>query len=233
MQLQPLEQQHGFFCYLLKVATYPLPATDRELYLGILARLEQELAGIHGGSHEILLQVWKLHHDHASKQVSKNGRAWAPVIGMGIWPHQPPPALWTQEEFDNLVPGEVPRPPILMVIRLKGKREDCNNVLPLTAGRGALIEFGTQGQAEKFYEGCEEYFRDFITEPLHAAYPFFFPLIDARTLSSFAPELVDRLLGPMTFYLRESPEDGGLLVLSKRSLNGFFEELGWRISHNE
>jgi hypothetical protein len=32
---------------------------------------------------------------------------------------------------------------------------------------GALIEFGAQGEVERFYQRCETYLRTFITEPLH------------------------------------------------------------------
>jgi len=231
MRVEALEKQHDFFCYLVPVASFPVPAMERDSYVNALSRLEDSLVKIHGGSRETLLQVWKLHHDGASKQVSKNGAAWMPVLGMGIWPHQPPPLLWSKEEFENLVPGEIPRPPVFMVFRLKGQRLD--NVLPLMGGRGALIQLGIQGDPEEFYRRCELHFRNFITEPLHSAYPFFFPLIDVGTLPSLELELTERILGTVTFYLRESPENGGVFILSRLSLKGCFENLGWQVVHHE
>lgn len=228
-QLQVLGQQHRFFSYLFPAGDYPVPAGERETYLGILGRLESVLDESFGGSQEILLQMWKLHHEGASKQLSGNGRAWVPVVGVGVWPHKPPPAVWTREEFEAFVPGEMPRPPISMVFRLKGERTQRANVLPVMGGRGALIQAWVQGDPEEFYKDCAEYFRGFITEPLHLAYPFFFPLIDASTLRAITPELADRLLGRVQYYVRESAEDRGLLILSRSSLDVVFKELRWEL----
>lgn len=233
LHLEIGEPCNGFWAYLLRGITYPLERGEREAYLGLFYRLEQELAAMYGGSPEILLHIWQLHHEDGSQQLSKNGRAWAPVIGMGIWPHHPPPTLWTKEELDNLAPGEVPRPPLFMVARLKESPKRRSEILSLMGGRGTVIEFGVQGDVEIFYRQCQEYFRTFITEPIHAAYPFFFPLMDAQTLPSSTPELVARILGSVRDYLRESPEDGGILLLSRNEFHRYFEELGYPIRLHE
>ena len=81
--------------------------------------------------------------------------------------------LSEKEEFETFVPGQIPRPPISMVFRLKGKPKDLSNVLPLMAGRGAVVTAQIKKRSpEEFYKRCETYFRTFITEPLHLAFPF-------------------------------------------------------------
>jgi hypothetical protein len=229
IRLQALGQQHQFFAYLLPAGNYPVPAAERESYLEILARMETALYRFPSGSQETLLQMWKLHHEGASKQLSKNGKSWVPVVGVGVWPNKPPPAVWTREEFEAFVPGEMPRPPISMVFRLKGESRQRANVLPLMGGRGALIQAWIQGDAEEFYKDCEQYFRTFITEPLHLAYPFFFPLLDSATLPSITAELADRLLSRVQCYIRESSEDRGVLILSRSSLEPVLKELYWEV----
>ncbi len=229
VQIQALGRQHEFFAYLWACGNYPLAGEERDSYLETLAKLEKALDAAFGESQETLLQMWKLHHDGASKQLSKNGPAWMPVVGVGVWPHKPPPAVWTREEFETFVPGEIPRPPISMVFRLKGERKRRTNVWPLLGGRGAVIQARIQGDPEEFYKQCEQYFRTFITEPLHLAYPFFFPLFDAQTLPAIKPELADRLLGGVQYYLRESAEDRGVLIVSPEDLAPLFRELGWQV----
>jgi len=229
IQVQAVGQHHGFLAYLAPAGGYPVPETDRDRYLSIYAQLIGALDELHGTAQETLLQMWKLHHDGASKQLSKHGADWIPIIGTGVWLHKSPPSLWTVEEFESFVPGEVPRPPILMLFRLKGQRKQLANVLPLLGGRGVLIQAGIQGDPDQFYRICEDYFRTFITEPLHLAYPFFFPLIDGGALPAIPPDLVDRVLGRVQYYIRESAEDGGIIILSQSPLDPVFDDLGWQL----
>jgi hypothetical protein len=118
-----------------------------------------------------------------------------------------------------------------MVFRLKGKSKDLSNVLPLMAGRGAVITAGIQGDPEEFYKRCEVYFRGFITEPLHLAFPFYFPLFDGSTIPALSADLTNQLLGSVQYYLRESMEDGGLLLLTKSAIDPLFKELNWTVEH--
>ena len=227
--VRALGRQHDFYAYVLPTGDYPVATSERERYLGILADSLETLDALDGGSPENLLQVWKLHHEGASKQVSINGRAWIPVTGVGVWPDREPPHVWTVEEFSQFEPGKVPRPPIFMVFRLKGAREQRENVLPLMGGRGAMIQAGVAGDLEAFYQQCSQYFRDFIVEPLHLAYPFFFPLLEAKTLPALSAEVSERVLGGLRYYVRESPEDNGVFILSRSDLGPAFRNLRWKI----
>ena len=236
VSVRALDAVHDFFAYLLPVEAYPFSEEERPPYLSILQELLEALERTHSShqpvAHEILLQMWKLHHAAASKQLSKNGAAWVPMFGVGVWPHKPAPALWTKEEFESFTPGEVPRPPIFNVFRLKGQRKATASVPSLMAGRGAFMQIGVQGNPDEFYSRCELYFRTFITEPLHLAYPFFFPLLDFEGFASLSEEVADRLLKPVQYYVRESIEDGGLLILSRSQLHAVFEGLHWNVQEH-
>ena len=93
IRVHHLGEQQGFFHYLLRLPTYPLAGDEREQHVARLIELVDALQAQYGGSQEILLQMWKLNHDHASKEVSKNGVAWIPLVGVGVWPHKSPPAV--------------------------------------------------------------------------------------------------------------------------------------------
>lgn len=229
VQLKFLGRQRQFFTYLLEGCSYPLEGPTREHYLDLFSLLDKSLAARCENAGEAMLLMSQLHHDNASENLSKYGRAWMPEIGVAVWPHQPPPAVWTKEEFENFVPGEIPRPPVALVFRLNGAPPDRSNVLPLMGGRGVLTHFWLRGSVQDFYQGTDRYFRSVITDQVHLSFPFFFPLLDGGALEATPAELVDRILAPVKCYVRESVEDKGLLIVSSDDLEETFRGLGWSV----
>jgi len=230
VQIRALGERYLFSSYLWPVSSFPVPAAEREAYLSRLFKLNTSLGIPRGGTGETLLQLPHLHHESANDLVSKHGAAWMPKVGVGVWPHRPPPGIWTREEFEGFVPGQTPRPPISMVIRLEGEPRNRENVLHLMGGRGVLIRAGLLSNSDEFYRYLDQYFRTFITDPLHLAFPFFFPLFEASTLPEINPDVAGRLLARVEFYWRESVEDGGVLILSKGTLEPQFKDLGWEVT---
>ncbi len=227
--IRQLPSRHRLYTYLLGGIQFPLKGDDRIAYVELLQRLLTALDARYPGPRETLLQFWMLHYDAASKQLSKNGRDWQPLFGLGVWPNRPPPAVWTVEEFEATVPGEFPRPPVVMLVRLKGAPPALANVPPLMGGRGALLYCGIAGDPEQHYRACEDYFQTFIEEPLQKAYPFHFPLIEGSTLAAIGEDVAGILFGRVRYYVRESAEDNGLLLISPDPLDAVFRQLGWRL----
>ncbi len=227
--IRQLPREHQFYSYLLGGIMYPLKGDDRTIYLELLAKLLAVLDARFPCTRETLLHFWMMHFDAASKQLSKNGRDWQPLFGLGVWPHKPPPAVWTVDEFEATVPGDFPRPPVVMLVRLKGPPAGVANVPALLGGRGALLFAGIAGDSEPHYRACEDYFQTFIHEPLQKAYPFHFPLFDGSTLQATSAEVAGILLGRVRYYLRESAEDKGLLAIAPEPLDAVFRELGWQL----
>jgi len=227
VRVRALGRQHHYFSYLIEVSAYPVPLPQREAYLELFGRLSQSLTAAHDAPPEVTLLLAQLHHENANVNLSKHGRAWVPDLGVAVWPHKPPPEVWTQEEFEGFVPGVIPRPPVSMVFRLNGAAPDRANVLPVMAGRGTLTHFWLRGSAKEFYQATGEYFRSVITDEVHLAFPFYFPLLDGGTVEAMPVDLVDRLLAPVKCYVRESVEDQGLVIVSSDDLEPMFRGMGW------
>jgi hypothetical protein len=164
------------------------------------------------------LQMWHIHHNDGSAVLSRNGAAWQPDFGVGVWLDQPPPTLWSPEEFEMLGPGDLMRPPILSVIRLAAARLDHQAVWRSMGGRGAYLEFAVSGDPEVFFADQAPAYRRWIEEEIIRVHPFFVPLVSAASMRSEL--LASRLphLDPVVTYVRESQEDRGLLVLTRKPI---------------
>jgi hypothetical protein len=228
-RLRFVGQQHQFYCYLLESAAYPVPLEQRAQYLYCFDQLDNALTARYRKPAEPMLLMSQLHVEGASENLSKYGASWMPEIGVAVWPHKPPPAIWSKEEFQSFVPGEIPRPPIAMIFRLNGTVPNRANVLEVMGGRGALAHVWLYGARDEFYKGTDRHFRAVVTDRLHLAFPFFFPLLDSGTLLAMPEELVSRLFLPMQCYIRESTEDKGLLIIADEDLRPVIESLGWSV----
>lgn len=211
------EARHGFHAYVFEQGEFPVKPLLLRRWLDLYHALRPVL--FPPGKGTITgLQMWQIHHNDGAGVLARNGAAWQPDFGVGVWLDQPPPTLWSPEEFEMLGPGDTLRPPILTAIRLTAGRLDHHAVWVGMGGRGAFLEFAIDGEPEVFLERQAESYRQWIEEEIIKAHPFFLPLVSA---SSFESELFGGRIGhfdAVTTYVRESQEDKGLLIVARENL---------------
>ena len=91
------------------------------------------------------------------------------------------------------------------------------------AGTGALLtvlvaEDWGQPQQDAISERLEAY----ITADAFIGYPFYLPLLDARSLGSLHKEDCDSLLPDIAVYIREERDENALLIISRIPLHTLF-----------
>lgn len=212
-----LEPRHGYHVYVFEQGEFPVrPLFLRrwlELYNALRPLVFPAAANPVTG-----LQMWHIHHNDGSAVLARNGAAWQPDFGVGVWLDQPPPTLWTPEEFEMLGPGDLMRPPILSFVRLRAQRLDRHAVWTAMGGRGSYMEFLVPGDPDAFLEEQAPMYRRWIEEEIIRVHPFFVPLVSAASLRSdlLAPRLAH--LDAVTAYVRESQGDHGLLILTREPI---------------
>jgi hypothetical protein len=204
----------------------PVPGETRDSLREVIDRLVTHLCTSMRLAPEFFLQFNQLHNENGSSKLSTNGRKWMPRLGLGVWPDRDPPSLWTPEEFQNLSPGEMIRPLMHQVFQSMAPipgRHDCRNAFfGIGSGLTVLVKEGDTG----FVQRTTSILRPRITEPSFQAFEFYIPLLEARSLAATDAATTDEWLPGVQCYVRESCEDGGILIVSRVPLEKTLQDNG-------
>ena len=206
--------------FLLPVSGFPLKVPEFGLvrrYLGMIATvLEKE----HGLKQEVLQQMWKLAPESGAGLVSSHAKLWKPQIGLGIWPDREPPTSWSQATMQDAAAaalrGDEPTKPYYNLLRMTCDPATRTSAAATMCGYGTQIQTFSRIDSDELLKRSKETYLPSIRDDRFKNERFYMPLLDARTVASagYAERLEASLCG-IDFYLRESPEDKGILMITK------------------
>jgi len=223
-QLLVYPPANGWQRAVIRPRAWPVPNEDRPAWLELYAVLHSRLFP-DPGRVIAALQLWRLHIGGGAALLSRNALLWRPQFGVGVWLDQPPPTLWTVEEFLKAVPGAGMRPPIYQVARLAPEGCDLLAICKDVGGRGAWLAFSVTCDPEAFLQTEAPLYRSWIEEQSIAAYEFFIPLLKASSLSAGLFTQRQRHFAAVRNYMRESDEDGGLLIVSESPVQPLLDSI--------
>jgi hypothetical protein len=159
------------------------------------------------------LQMNQLHLDRGAQKLSANGRTWLPMTGLGVWPDREPPRLWTKDDFEEREFGQ-PLPPLMhTVFHVSGGDKASDHARDEMIGSGTVIYVLHNESGEKYHAAMRELLWPRITEEALRGHSFYIPLLEAGSLRNIRPETLESWMGPASVYIRESIEDGGILII--------------------
>jgi hypothetical protein len=231
IRLTPISAPSPWQAAVLPLSSFPTP----EDQLGPVRRLIQKLVRSLGASEssvETFIELTNLHLADGAAHLSKHGRHWMPSMGLGVWPDREPPTGWTIEEFQELVPGEKVRPLMNIAMRVMGPVEARHHARDVLLGRGTIIQVLADLDGDELLEQARNLLSPPIKDPSFTSFPFYIPLLEARSISRASADQLDAWSCGTHTYIRESPEDLGILILS-RSLDETLGALGGVLSSTE
>ncbi|MGI4854021.1 MAG: hypothetical protein ACRYF4_08270 [Janthinobacterium lividum] len=166
---------------------------------------------------EVLLLFERLRPAVEIPVFQNEARQWMPEFGMGVWLHSEAPTTWTTDEFLDADPTTL-RPVIERVVRVAQNPQAQRGAWDRLLGSGALLR--TLAADPTFLAGATAVLKPTIADRSLTSFPFYLPLLRAGELQRVGPvydEPLEAYLPGVYAYLRESVEDGGLLVLFRRS----------------
>jgi hypothetical protein len=211
---------------LLPVSVYPVPGPERELLLRFMVKLSIALATQWKLSSEIFIHITPSKNPSAGAMISPNARDWLPELGQGVWPARCPPSLWTKEDFADLDPGQLPRDvmhPTFRISKDGGARERARATM---FGTGAILEILTRDPGAVLVKRGTDLLLPAIQEPALRSFPYYLPLLDAASIQNVSYDQLHAWLCGGSVYLRESIEDGGLLVIALQPISPVLKSLG-------
>jgi hypothetical protein len=210
---------------VIPLSTFPAPEGEVAPVCEFLRKVVRHLVEHHRGSLDTFLQLTQLHLGDGSQRVSAHGREWMPSMGLGVWPHRDPPHGWTKDELQSLVPGETLRPMMDIVLRVgaQNKGDDARDVM---LGLGTVLQFVIPSDSDQFLKAARALLWPPIKDPSYTAFPFYVPLFELGAVSGASESDLETWLCGARAVVRESPEDGGILIVSDESLDGALRQGG-------
>lgn len=175
---------------------------------------------------EVLLLFERLRPAVEIPVFQNEARRWMPEFGMGVWLYGEAPTTWSTDEFLDAEPGTL-RPVIDRVVRVARTPEAQRGAWDALLGSGALVR--TLAADARFLPGATAVLKPTIADRSLTSFPFYLPLLRAGELTSARPvydEPLEEYLPGVYAYLRESVEDGGMLLLVRLRPDAFWNKFG-------
>jgi len=223
-----LPSPDGWSLFLLRYPKpVPLEEEDRALLRRMFQPFLEEVLKEYPGFHPHgLLQYNQLNRGNASRIMSDRFIAWRIDNGLGYWPEREPPALWSEEDFTNLGIGEAPRPLMHQVFGINQGLPAVREAFDLLLGLGPLVFTLSEDSAEAVKGRATAQFRPLIEEPALRMFAYCYPLLCQATFDRKHEEKLDSWTCGIHFFLRESPEENGIFIASRRPLDRVWEAAG-------
>lgn len=226
--LKGLRLEAPWEALLLPVSGFPVPADERSTLQSFVGLFSQAITPATGFSAEVFIQFNQLHVEDGGSCLSAHGQDWMPQLGLGVWPEREPPTLWGKEDFEILPVGARPRPLSYQLFRITAPQPARLEARGVMLGRGTIIQVIIEDPAEMFFEKTKAFLLPLLKERAFRSLPFYLPLVEGKSAASAACEQLDTWLSGASAYIRESVEDGGLLIVCRQRLAPVLEKLGGR-----
>jgi hypothetical protein len=227
VRIRLIGERGGWQVLVVPVSGFPVPAEEAADVLATLRTLSAAIAAQARLSREVLIQMTHLHFPTGSSTLfARHAREWMPAMGLGVWPDREPPTIWTAKDFEDLVPGQAPRTLIDQVFRITKSEDAKLSARDTMFGYGAVVEVLTRDETEKFLERCRNILLPPITDPTYTCYPFYAPLLEAKSFTTVAAAEIGRITCGCSAYVRESVQDKAVLIAASMPVVSILEGLG-------
>jgi hypothetical protein len=179
-----------------------------------------------GCNHESFIQIGKGRDPVATRLFSENARKWIPEAGLGVWPHRPAPRMLKAEDLEELDPNSGMPTLLHSVFRVTADASARLNAMATMTGTGCGLQLVTRIECAALLRDLKELFLGVIQDRVFRIFPWYVPLIEKAVLIEPMEPLAVNSLRSISLYVRESPEDGGILIVSAEPLGEIFAQLG-------
>lgn len=179
-----------------------------------------------GCNHESFIQIGQIREQTTTFLFAEHARNWVPETGVGVWPHRPAPRMLKMEDMENIESGEGTGPLLNSVFRVTAEANTRLGAMTTMAGTGSGLQIISHLESEKLLHDMKEVFLNFIHDRVFRIFPWYVPLIEKAVLAEPIETLTTDSMRGITLYIRESQEDGGILILSIEPLGDIFALLG-------
>jgi hypothetical protein len=215
----------GFDCYLIPAPTGLRP-DSYDMARKFLEELVSYFTARLGYHHESFIQVGRGRGATAMRLFSTNAPKWTPETGLGVWPHRPAPRMMKLEDMENIESASSMPTVLHSAFRVTANATARLDAMATMTGTGCGLQLVSQVEGATLLRNLKELFLGFIEDRVYRIFPWYVPLIEKAALAEPIELLTISAMRNIPLYLRESPEDGGILIVSTQPLDEIFAQLG-------
>ncbi len=208
LSIEAISVEKPFTASLIRTGKFPL---NGDAAAEALAAINEQLSPFKGTNRSVFLQHQYL--PNGKETFNEHLQQWRPESGLGVWPDREAPRLWKTADFFRMARGES-MPLMYRVFRLGGDAASSAQAVELLAGSGMVMVIAHTATAEVILKQYKDTYLPGITQPNLRMFPFYVPLLDVKSVKDRKAQELQKWLGGARFYLRESPQDNGILVIS-------------------
>ena len=212
-------------CYLL---TAPLGLRP-DSYDGIrhvLIELVSHFVIHKGCAHESYVALHQTKSRETIELFADHAPEWLPETVLGVWTHLPAPRMLTHEALMEIDPSQSASTRMYTLFRVTTGAAARLDAMTTLTGTGTGIQIVSQIETEKLLNNLKELFLDFIKERIFRIFPWYVPLLSMRSLEEPVTVLTTQALSDIALNIRESPEDGGILIFAREPLEDILLRIG-------
>ena len=204
--------------------SYPV---DRRTLPGVRSLLNRlvQAASPDGLAGDVFLQHQYL--PNAKEIFLQSLPVWAPKSGLGVWPDRPAPELWKTADLFRMAKGE-DVPLMYRVFQLSGGPRAGIDAWEALLGSGMMMKLIHSGPVSSLLEAYKRFYLPGIQTPNLRIFPFYLPLLDANSVYGRDGQQLQQWLAGTRLYVRESPPDKSVLLVSSSPLQPLFQAVGAR-----
>jgi hypothetical protein len=215
---------------------FPADPDDLALLNGFVSRMVAAACQGRKLNLEAFVQLIPLAQIEQMPRLTDHAREWQPIMGVGIWPDREAPTSLTKGDFLKLLPGQRPRIDKYKLCRISASGKTREQAWTSLLGTGAVLLVFTTDDTTAFLKKTRDVLLPPIKDESFRHSSFYVPLLECKSFASARPEQLETWFCGASLYIRESKEDGGVLIASREPLRPILGSLGASLtdsSHTE
>jgi hypothetical protein len=159
---------------------------------------------------------------------ASHAREWIPETGLGVWPHRPAPRMLEMKDMEEIDSPSGTGPLLNSVFRVTAQANVRLDAMATMLGTGCGLQLVSHIESAALLRDLREIFLSFIKDRVFRIFPWYVPLIEKAVLAKPLEPFTASVLRGIVLYIRECPEDNGILIASAQPLAEIFTSLGYK-----
>jgi hypothetical protein len=134
--------------------------------------------------------------------------------------------MWKMEDMENIESASGTGPMLHSVFRVTARANARLDAMSTMLGTGCGLQLVSHVESAALLRDLKGFFLGFIQDRVFRIFPWYVPLIERAVLVESMEPFTASVLRGISLYIRESPEDGGILIVSAQPLAEILAQLG-------